>query len=61
MSMEALRTFALANAALFRRCWHGRIDGVMPRVTRGMALGSLALWISIAGLGRWIAYARRAR
>ena len=51
-----LLVVALCNAALFRWRWHGRIDGIMPLAARAMALLSLALWLTIAVLGRWIAY-----
>lgn len=50
---------ALANAIAFRFIWHGRIDQWdtnPPAWGRVMATVSILLWLSIAGLGRWIAY-----
>lgn len=44
---------ALANAALFRRRWHG---GETGPATRAMAAASLALWLTIVITGRMIAY-----
>lgn len=45
---------ALTNALLFRRLWDGAGDPPPP--LRAMALGSIALWLSVAALGRLIAY-----
>ena len=51
----ALSAAALANAAGFRWLWRkGRIE-VRP-LQRLMAGASIALWLTIAGLGRMIAY-----
>ena len=44
---------ALANALLFRHLWDGREATPVLRV---MAVGSIALWLSVAALGRMIAY-----
>lgn len=44
---------ALANALLFRQLWQG---GEPAFVARLLALASLALWLAIATLGRFIAY-----
>lgn len=44
---------ALANAALFRRRWHGGEPGP---ATRAMAIASLGLWLAIVVTGRMIAY-----
>jgi hypothetical protein len=55
----ALIALALANAAAFRWLWRGRLarwDLDPPLAGRLMAAASLALWLAVAGLGRWIAY-----
>lgn len=47
---------ALLNAAAFRR-WFGRLRGrTVPAGARALALVSLGLWLSVATLGRMIAY-----
>ena len=48
---------ALANAALFR-AWFRTLpaDGAVPAAARVMAAASLAAWLSVAVLGRMIAY-----
>ena len=54
-----LITLALANAAAFRFIWQGRIErwDIDPPIGgRVMAAASILLWLSIAALGRWIAY-----
>lgn len=54
-----LIALALANAVAFRILWQGRIEqwDVRPPVWgRLMAAISLLLWLSVAALGRWIAY-----
>ena len=54
-----LITLALANAIAFRFIWHERIAGwdVSPPIAgRLMASASILLWLSVAALGRWIAY-----
>ena len=51
--------FALANAIAFRFIWQIRIeqwDRNPPIWGRVMAAVSILLWLSIAALGRWIAY-----
>ncbi len=45
---------ALANAAAFRLLWRDRDDA--PALARAMAVASVALWLTIGGFGRWIAY-----
>lgn len=55
----ALLGVALANAALFRALWNRRLgdwDVAPPLVGRLQAAGSIALWLTIGGLGRMIAY-----
>ena len=50
---------ALANAIAFRFIWQRRIEqwDTNPAAWgRVMAAVSILLWLSIAGLGRWIAY-----
>ena len=54
-----LIALALANAIAFRFLWQGRIeqwDESPPVWGRAMAATSIFLWLSVAGLGRWIAY-----
>lgn len=52
----ALIVFGLANALLFRKL-HGHLDVDAPSpLAKLMAGASLASWIGVAGLGRWIAY-----
>jgi hypothetical protein len=46
---------ALANALLFRLFW--KPAETVPDWGRAMALLSLTFWLSVASLGRWIAYA----
>lgn len=48
-----LIAFALLNALLFRRLWRGSEPTLL---LRGVAITSLLLWISVAALGRLIAY-----
>lgn len=55
----ALIALALANAVAFRFLWQKRLerwDSEPPRAARAMAAGSILLWLSVATLGRWIAY-----
>jgi len=54
-----LIVLALANAVAFRFIWQGRIEqwDINPPIGgRVMAATSILLWLSIAALGRWIAY-----
>jgi hypothetical protein len=54
-----LISLALANALAFRFLWQARIeqwDANPPAWGRLMAALSILLWLSVAGLGRWIAY-----
>lgn len=56
----ALIVLALANAGAYHLLWRRRLarwDADPPLGGRAMAAGSLALWLVVAGLGRWIAYA----
>lgn len=56
----ALIVLALANAGAFHLLWRRRLalwDVDPPWGGRLMAVGSLTLWLVIAALGRWIAYA----
>jgi len=56
----ALIVLALANAGAYHLLWRkrlGRWDVDPPLGGRIMAAGSLSLWLLVAGLGRWIAYA----
>lgn len=50
-----LVALALANAALFRANWH--LGREPTAVQRAMALAGLFAWVSVAVLGRSIAYA----
>jgi hypothetical protein len=47
---------ALANAAAFRRLWSPASPEATP-LLRGLAIGSILLWLVVAALGRLIAYA----
>ena len=50
----------IANAIVFRLCWRERIatwDEAAPVLGRLQALASIAIWLCVAALGRWIAYA----
>ncbi len=51
----ALILVASANALLFRWLWRDRVEPV-PAQLRLLAIGSISLWLSIAALGRMIAY-----
>ena len=54
-----LIVLALANAIAFRFLWRARIerwDLDPPPLGRLMAAGSILLWLSVAALGRMIAY-----
>lgn len=55
----ALIVLALANAVAFRLRWGRDIDrnGAVPPAARILAVASLALWLTVAALGRLIAYA----
>jgi hypothetical protein len=50
-----LIVIALANAVLFRWLWSPTKPEVPP-LLRGLAIGSIGLWLTIAALGRLIAY-----
>ena len=52
----ALIAVALANAAAFRRLWSPDSPEVTPPL-RIMAIASIAIWLTVAALGRLIAYA----
>ena len=49
---------AIINAATFRLVWQGRVDAgmVRPFAARVSAVLSLLLWLTVATLGRLIAY-----
>lgn len=49
----ALIAVALLNALAFRRLWRG---GPPTPGLKALAAGSVAAWLTVAGLGRWIAY-----
>ena len=54
-----LIALALANAIAFRIVWRKqfeRWDANPPPLGRLMAATSILLWLSVAALGRWIAY-----
>lgn len=54
-----LVSVAGANAVLFRMLWGGALetwDATAPRVARVQAAASLAVWLTVAALGRLIAY-----
>lgn len=54
-----LIVLTLANAAAFRWRWGDRISGWggrAPPAARAMAAVSVALWLTVAAFGRWIAY-----
>lgn len=52
----ALIAFAVANALLFRKLFGDLEAQTPPPLARTMAATSLAAWLGVAGLGRWIAY-----
>lgn len=55
----ALLALALANAVAFRVAWKQRVaafDQAVPPAARMQLLLSVALWLAIPVLGRWIAY-----
>jgi hypothetical protein len=55
----ALLALALANAVAFRIAWTRRLSGFdrgLPGAARAQLLLSVALWLAIPVLGRWIAY-----
>ena len=47
---------ALINGLVFRKLFGDLEDQTPPPLARTMAATSLALWLAVAGLGRWIAY-----
>jgi len=54
-----LVAFALLNAGAYRLAWRGRLpdwDDTAPRLARALALTSLLFWLTVAALGRMIAY-----
>lgn len=56
----ALIAVGLIHAVVFRWMWRGRMagwDASPPALGRLMAVGSLAIWLTVGALGRLIAYA----
>lgn len=54
-----LITLALVNAGAYRLAWRGKLadwDATAPWIARALALTSLLLWLTVAALGRLIAY-----
>jgi hypothetical protein len=51
-----LIAFALVNALVFRRLFGDLENETPPPLARTMATLSLACWLGVVGLGRWIAY-----
>lgn len=54
-----LIVLALANAAAYRIAWRRRVpdwDATAPVAARSLAITSLLLWLTVAALGRLIAY-----
>ena len=47
---------AMLNALVFRRLFGDLENETPPPLARTMAAVSLACWLTVAGLGRWIAY-----
>jgi hypothetical protein len=52
----ALIGFALLNALLFRRLFGDLDNETPPPLARTLAALSIAAWLGVVGLGRWIAY-----
>lgn len=55
-----LIALGIANAIVFRLCWQRRLatwDYAAPLAGQMQAIASIAIWLCVAGLGRWIAYA----
>jgi len=55
----SLVALAIANAGVFRALWSGRLaawDTQAPAVARMQAAASIVLWLTVASLGRMIAY-----
>ena len=55
-----LIALAVANAVAFRQAWGARLDRwgeTVPPAARSLAALSLLLWLTVAALGRLIAYA----
>jgi len=51
--------FAIINALLFRALWNRQLlywDTQPPVFGRAQALLSMAIWLTVGTLGRWIAY-----
>lgn len=52
-------TTCFSDSSTFRFAWQSRIEGWErgpPPIGRLMAAGSVVLWLTVAALGRWIAY-----
>jgi len=54
LAKMTLVAVGVINALLFRRLF-GHLERA-PGRARLMALGSLAIWLTVAGLGRWVGY-----
>ena len=54
LTKMALVVIGAANALLFRRLF-GDLERA-PTAAKLMAVGSLAIWLTAAGLGRWVGY-----
>jgi hypothetical protein len=55
-----LIVLGIANAVVFRLCWERRLaawDDAPPVMGRLQAIASIGIWLCVAALGRWIAYA----
>ena len=55
----SLIALAIANALLFRALWTGQLghwDVAPPLFGRLQAALSIAIWLTVGALGRWIAY-----
>ena len=55
-----LIALGIANAFVFRLCWRHHLatwDEAAPPLGQLQAIASIAIWLCVAALGRWIAYA----
>jgi hypothetical protein len=59
LSKLACITLGIGNALLFRALWNRQLsdwDTRPPLLGRAQALLSIAIWLTVGTLGRWIAY-----